>query len=182
KGLARWMFEARHEDGKRLGNSAGRGRGFGTQDRPLAPNLGTREAEDVCTCTCATFAFVLLVATDRRMAPAGHACKQWDDSRARRACVLTWAPACAQTWVLACARTPKTRRETRSWQAQAGARTRQTRRETRSWQVQAGARTRQVRREKWNRPRIFRDVAGRALNAGTWSLSFVTTGWKAAYK
>ncbi|MCD7470875.1 hypothetical protein HAX54_011064 [Datura stramonium] len=50
KGLARWMFEARHEDGKRLGNSAGRGRGFGEQDRPLAPNHGMHEAEDVCTC------------------------------------------------------------------------------------------------------------------------------------
>ncbi|MCE5167435.1 hypothetical protein HAX54_002017, partial [Datura stramonium] len=67
KGLARWMFKARHEDGKgmgkgdcsrqwlsgrqvRLGNSVGRGRGFGAQDRSLAPNLGEREAEDVRTC------------------------------------------------------------------------------------------------------------------------------------
>ncbi|MCD7469739.1 hypothetical protein HAX54_008920 [Datura stramonium] len=28
----------------------GRGRGFGEQDRPLAPNHGTHEAEDVRTC------------------------------------------------------------------------------------------------------------------------------------
>ncbi|MCE5167321.1 hypothetical protein HAX54_048138 [Datura stramonium] len=49
-----------------------------------------------------------LVATDRRMALAGHACTQWDDSRA------IWA--CARAWALACTRTQQARRENRSRQ------------------------------------------------------------------
>ncbi|MCD7469102.1 hypothetical protein HAX54_007898 [Datura stramonium] len=128
------MFEARHEDGKRVGNSAGRGRGFGAQDRPLAPNLGTHEAEDVRTCrptwaisfvTVLAPFIVIVLAFEIQAHGTCRACVQAvDDSRARRAC--------ARAWALACARTRQTRRETRSWQAQAGARTRQTRRETRS--------------------------------------------------
>ncbi|MCD7453191.1 hypothetical protein HAX54_019996 [Datura stramonium] len=39
-----------------------------------------------------------------------------DDSRARRACALAWAPAYVRAWALACARTRQTRRENRTWQ------------------------------------------------------------------
>ncbi|MCD9638434.1 hypothetical protein HAX54_022429 [Datura stramonium] len=104
-------------------------------------------------------------AKDRRMAPAGHACKRCDDSRTRRACALTWAPAYARTWALTCARTWQTRRENRSWQAQAGARTRQTRRENRSWQAHARGR---CGAKSGTDPEILGMWLVSALYAGTW--------------